>query len=268
MKRTFSVCILLLVFAGFSVAYNHFTGYSGAPTSNGMCTRSCHLQNDFTPTCEISGFPEVYTPGEQYTIVVKKTSGLSINQFNCSIRVDSDSSSAGELCADFNTQTYSSPNEAAGVHWETAEADSGTFTWTAPPTGAGYVTLYWSGLQGTRANGADTQIVLHASEIYNHIDYISDIPERIALEQNYPNPFNSTTTICFSVPEGGDAVLEISNILGHRVYGLFLPDASAGQYRIDWDGCDNSGNPLPSGLYFYQLRTSAGNLTRKLALLR
>jgi hypothetical protein len=268
MPKTISVFIMGLLFSGLLLANNTFVGYSGAPASNGTCTRSCHIQNDFTPDCIISGFPETYVPGQQYLISVHNGSGPVINQFNCSVRSDDDSTIAGHLTSDLGTETYTITNETEGIHWLTASTDSGAFIWTAPQVMTGPVTLYWSGLQGTRAIGADQQVVLHATEINNSIDYIANIPEQLTLEQNYPNPFNISTSIEFEVSQPGEIVIEVANILGQSVYFALINDAQPGRYTVHWYGLDDNGRELPSGTYFYRLRTIEGNLTRKMTLLR
>ncbi len=268
MRKIILLCLLCFIYTGILLANSHFTGFSGAPTSNGTCTSSCHDQNNFTPTCEVTGFPEIYLPGQQYTITVRYNGGQAIDQFNCSIRSGFTSLAVGTITAGEETATYNTTNETNGVHWLSEVTDSGTFIWTAPEEGIGPVTLYWAGLQGTRAYGADQQIVINSTEQGNSVDFIPDLPARFTLEQNYPNPFNNATTIGFRISRSGDITLEISNILGQKVYSLSMPDALTGQYKIYWNGVDNDNNSLPSGLYFYQLRTPERNLTRKLAIIR
>jgi hypothetical protein len=100
-------------------------------------------------------------------------------------------------------------------------------------------------------------------------------PERFTLSQNYPNPFNPTTTISFTVYGSQFIVhspirttLKIYNILGQLVRTLVDEDKLPGRYNIIWDGKDNSGKEVGSGIYFYQLRTKEYNTTRKMVLLR
>ena len=267
MKKVYIICIAIVIYSSLVFAHSYYTGYSGAPSSNGTCTSSCHDLNNFSPTCDITGFPAVFTPGEQYTITVCHDGGLAISQFNCSVRIDSDSTIAGVITAGDNTEVYTTANESNGIHWASADTDSGTFIWTAPDSFTAHVTLYWAGLQGTYVNGADQQIVIHSREV-NSIDFISDVPEKFVLNQNYPNPFNSSTTINYQISEPGDIVFEIVNILGQRVYYTSFPDSKPGRYSIDWNGIDNNGNELSSGLYFYQLRAPEGCFARKMTILR
>jgi hypothetical protein len=83
-------------------------------------------------------------------------------------------------------------------------------------------------------------------------------PQTFVLEQNYPNPFNAGTTIRFEIPETPSmlvrAELEIFDILGRRVRGLISGDYDVGRYSVTWDGRDEEGATVPSGVYFYRLK--------------
>ena len=95
------------------------------------------------------------------------------------------------------------------------------------------------------------------------------IPEKFALNQNYPNPFNPSTQITFDVPMGADAVyLNIYNILGQNVQTLVNEVLSPGSYTIEWDATDLIGNPVASGIYFYELRSESFVSRKKMLLIR
>lgn len=87
------------------------------------------------------------------------------------------------------------------------------------------------------------------------------------LKQNYPNPFNPSTTIEFSVPKGLEinslVLLKIYNSLGKEIKTLMDEVKEPGNYKIKFDASD-----LPSGVYFYELRTEDGSITRKMILLK
>ena len=89
------------------------------------------------------------------------------------------------------------------------------------------------------------------------------IPTEIALEQNYPNPFNPSTKIEFSIQDFSFVSLKIYDILGNEVATLVNSEKPAGVYQVEW----NAGN-VPSGVYFYQLKTSSFVQTKKMILLR
>ena len=95
------------------------------------------------------------------------------------------------------------------------------------------------------------------------------IPTQFALHQNYPNPFNPSTQISFDVPEGSELVrLNIYNILGKKVSTLLNNVLSPGKHNIEWNAKDNEGNPVASGIYFYELSSSSFTARKKMLLIR
>ena len=88
------------------------------------------------------------------------------------------------------------------------------------------------------------------------------------LAQNYPNPFNPRTTISFSLAESGFAKLSIFNSRGELVRTLLNADLSSGNYSLDWDGKDNNGKSVSSGLYLYKLDINGVNQIRKMLLMK
>jgi hypothetical protein len=87
------------------------------------------------------------------------------------------------------------------------------------------------------------------------------------LGQNYPNPFNSTTTIPFSIPADSRVLIEITNILGARVYAkeTFM---AAGNHSFTWNGTDLFGKTVASGIYTYRIRTNEASRMKKMLYLR
>ncbi|MFC1525215.1 DUF362 domain-containing protein [Candidatus Latescibacterota bacterium] len=94
------------------------------------------------------------------------------------------------------------------------------------------------------------------------------VPTSFALEQNAPNPFNSDTIIRFALSESQEVRLEVYNLLGQRVATLAEGWREAGQYRVRWDGRDDGGQELASGVYAYRLVAGERATTRKLVLTR
>lgn len=262
------IAILGLFLTNAILARNHYTGYSGAPGSNGTCTNSCHGQYSFPPTVNVTGFPGQYTPGEQYEITVCHDSGSVINQFNASVRIGIGEEIAGALTSGFNTEVYNTPNETDGVHWTTANMDSGTFIWTAPDPGVGEVRLYWAGLQGSRAYGTDVQFVELASDVTADIQFTPGVPVKFFLDQNYPNPFNQWTVIEFGIDKAGPVEFVITNVLGQAVYLWENDHADRGTVAIHWGGFDLNDRELPSGVYFYRLKSVDKRITKKMMILR
>ena len=99
------------------------------------------------------------------------------------------------------------------------------------------------------------------------VDDEFDTPTDFSLSQNYPNPFNPTTNIEFALPQESHTQLVIYNLLGQTVKTLIDEVKSPGVYSITWDGTDNSGNPQPSGTYFYRLTSMNFSETKKMILL-
>jgi hypothetical protein len=92
---------------------------------------------------------------------------------------------------------------------------------------------------------------------------------RLALKQNFPNPFNPKTTIEFAVPAGTEHVrLSIYSVNGRLVRTLIDEAVGAGQHVVVWDGADENGADLGSGIYFARLATGGENVFRKMTLLK
>ncbi len=125
-------------------------------------------------------------------------------------------------------------------------------------------------------------------------DNENNLPESFCLNQNYPNPFNPSTTILFELRVEGKELkvphpakindkfftppqsellavntsLKIYNIRGQLVKTLFEGDLPEGRYEVTWDGKDESGATVASGVYLYRLKTAQGIITRKMILLK
>lgn len=101
------------------------------------------------------------------------------------------------------------------------------------------------------------------------IDVTEEIPTiPFALKQNFPNPFNPVTTITFSVPARGRAVLNVYNVKGELVQTLIDDVVSAGEVSVTWDATDRYGRQISSGVYFYRLRVGDLEMSRKMILLK
>ena len=94
------------------------------------------------------------------------------------------------------------------------------------------------------------------------------LPDRPQLAQNVPNPFNSQTVLSYFLHAPGPARLEVFSLTGQRVAVLRRGPEQAGYHRLHWDGRDDVGRSVASGLYLYRLVTDEAVLTRKLLLLR
>lgn len=94
------------------------------------------------------------------------------------------------------------------------------------------------------------------------------MPEQFVLSQNYPNPFNPSTNIEYGLPKTAYVVLKIYNILGEEIRTLVQEQQSPGIKTVVWDGTNNRGLDVASGIYIYQIKAGDFRSTRKLMLLR
>jgi hypothetical protein len=85
---------------------------------------------------------------------------------------------------------------------------------------------------------------------------------------NYPNPANPSTMISYSLPVGGVTRVEVYNIDGRRVASLVNENQSAGEHSVLWDGRDDNGRGLATGVYLYRVQSAGQNVTHKLTLLK
>jgi len=99
-------------------------------------------------------------------------------------------------------------------------------------------------------------------------DQAADIPEDFNLFQNYPNPFNPSTTIRYSVVEPGNVLIKIYDVLGREIKTLVNEVKTAGTYSSTWNGDNNFGHKVNSGIYFYRIEAYLFVDTKKMILLK
>ena len=93
-------------------------------------------------------------------------------------------------------------------------------------------------------------------------------PEVFSLDQNYPNPFNRGTVIRFDLPRRQIVDLAVYNLAGQQVATLIHGFRPAGAYTMRWDGRNEEGQTLASGLYFYRLSGDRFAETRQMVLVK
>jgi hypothetical protein len=94
------------------------------------------------------------------------------------------------------------------------------------------------------------------------------IPESFVLGQNYPNPFNMQTEIYYELSNSSYVELDIYNILGQRIRQLVSEHKDAGVYQVSWDGRDETGREVASGIYLYRLSAGSFIETKKMNILK
>lgn len=93
-------------------------------------------------------------------------------------------------------------------------------------------------------------------------------PSTFAISQNYPNPFNPATSINYSLPRNTQVNIIIYNTMGQVVKELVNTRQDAGSYTVIWDGHSDYGNPVASGMYFYEIKADNFNQVKKMTLSR
>ncbi|MCK5833210.1 T9SS type A sorting domain-containing protein [bacterium] len=96
----------------------------------------------------------------------------------------------------------------------------------------------------------------------------ASLPGEMTLYANVPNPFNATTEVFFNVTRTGEFDLSIFDMMGKKVTDLATGVMPAGMHRVIWDGRDAIGNDAESGIYFYRLKGDAGEITKRMILLK
>lgn len=93
-------------------------------------------------------------------------------------------------------------------------------------------------------------------------------PLAYQLDQNYPNPFNPETRISFEIPRAHQVKLVVYNIMGQKVRTLAQEAYEAGRHIVNWDGRDDLGRVVPSGIYFYRLKAGDFMVTKRMLMLK
>jgi len=127
-----------------------------------------------------------------------------------------------------------------------------------------YIESMISQMNLTADQEADFRLALYGK------DFAPDLPKTFDLAQNAPNPFNPSTTIKYSIPEGKSVYvnLKVYDLRGHLVRTLVDDIREPGIYNIFWDGIDEAGHKISSGVYFYTMHAGKFFRTRKLVLIK
>jgi hypothetical protein len=94
------------------------------------------------------------------------------------------------------------------------------------------------------------------------------LPTAFALAQNHPNPFNPATRIRYALPKPARVQLAIYNVLGAKVRTLVEAQQTAGDHEVNWNGVDDAGAVVASGVYFYRIAAGDFHATRKLSFMK
>jgi len=123
-------------------------------------------------------------------------------------------------------------------------------------------TLYWYKVEEVSTEGE--------SKFFGPISVtgINPIPTEFALSQNYPNPFNPETTFGYQLPEECSVSIKVYTLLGQEVKNLVEEHRPGGHWTAEWNGTDNFGRKLPSGIYLLRMKAGSYTQIRKMTLTR
>lgn len=120
---------------------------------------------------------------------------------------------------------------------------------------------------GTNGNGAWRRMLSDFGIVSVDL-WLDEFPKEFNLAPNYPNPFNSITRIKYNLPENSDVHISIYDMLGRQVRTLVNQSQEAGYRTIIWNGMDDNGSPVSTGLYLYMIKAGDFSQTRKMLLLK
>lgn len=167
--------------------------------------------------------------------------------------------SNGASPAPAGSGTPMSGSFAAPLVTTTVTLDSNALT-------AGTETLWVRGRDSAGNWGNAVSLVIQVNGVTTAV--AGQIPGRFALYQSHPNPFGPQTAIRLDVPRSGRVLVEIFDVNGRRLRTLVDGVLSPGSKAVAWDGTDDSGRPMGSGVYFYRMNAGQFQATRKMTLLR
>jgi hypothetical protein len=130
---------------------------------------------------------------------------------------------------------------------------------------ATYAYIAWT---DTRTNDLDIFFDRFENPVASAVSPRPFAPEVDYLSQIYPNPFNPVTTITFGLTKSGHVSLKVYDVSGRLVRVLVEEQRAARHYEEKWDGRDNAGKPVASGVYFCRLTAEGFSQTRKMVLVK
>ncbi|UCD95471.1 MAG: T9SS type A sorting domain-containing protein [Candidatus Zixiibacteriota bacterium] len=165
------------------------------------------------------------------------------------------------------------------------------FSGSCIPSQTYYDSVWFTGYSMEDSNGNDAYILLDATEIgalcgslfsifcpimpgspkFTEVPEqttTSILPQEFALHANRPNPFNPTTYIAYDVPTASHVTIDVINILGRRVITLVNEEKAPGRYETVWNGTDENGTRVSSGIYLYKMQAGDFIQTKKMMLMK
>jgi hypothetical protein len=160
----------------------------------------------------------------------------------------------------------------ASSYWQFLPASGVLFPPTWPlPENLAYTntTLQSAGTDGLALGDLNWYPTQHKQYLTDvKIDKGAKVPTTFSLSNAYPNPFNPTTNIQFNIAKNENVRLVVFNILGQKIKTLVNGEMKAGSYTATWNGKDEFGTSVASGIYFYRLESQSFNSTKKMILMK
>jgi uncharacterized repeat protein (TIGR02543 family) len=154
--------------------------------------------------------------------------------------------------------------------------NDGTVVDISATPAAGYQFVSWTG-EVANLESASTTITMNANKTATAVfikdsavksRYFTEVPKEYRLLQNYPNPFNPSTSIIFQLPKTVHVTVDVYNSSGQLIRTLVDETKPTGTYETIWNGKDNYGNSVGSGIYYYQIRTKDLRRVMKMMYIR
>jgi len=155
----------------------------------------------------------------------------------------------------YNCNTSGDSTSALENYYETCRTDWPTF----------FTVVIWSNYFEQEA---PCYFDVGSPKIINATQDSPILPDEFSVRQNYPNPFNPATVIEYSLPKASEVEIQIYNILGQKVRLLEDGHKSAGIHEITWDGNNDQGSPIASGIYLYRIKAGEFESTKKMIILK
>lgn len=239
----------------------------------------------------ITNFPHQYSPGDlMYDwFKIQKVESKPLSRFNGAIPVESSGYDYLEIDSSKSLETYNFHIPNVEAIYATDDAKN-IFTFNTAFDTTTMLGSLKNKPVGVEYLGNDYKLVILSFPLY-YINYLqayefirkvllekfseslivevnNTLPEKFYLLQNYPNPFNNSTQIQFGIPEDSRIKIKIYNILGQEIKLLIDKELEKGNYKIEWDGRNNTGTIAPSGIYICRLEYKSGFLDQKMILIK
>ncbi|MCB0722614.1 MAG: T9SS type A sorting domain-containing protein [Ignavibacteriae bacterium] len=168
-----------------------------------------------------------------------------------------------------NLRTTLPPEGVDSVAWQLIQADSSNVT--LRKAYFNYLMITEDGSHGMHNPKFAVDILIQSKNALLGVGVTTntnEVPATYDLSQNYPNPFNPSTRFTFSLPKGSNVSIVVFDVTGRQIATLVNSKFEAGKYSVDWNGTDNGGALVSSGVYFYRIVAGDFVQTRKMALIK